>query len=388
MGTLQLAKRLWVMAGMVKAQKSPKAFAKNLMTLGHRLETSQVKKSEQPYALPIAEGQMKLPDNFVSSGETINVESFLEETNSTGMIMLINGEAVYERYWQGMQADSLHMSFSVAKSITSTLVGLAVENGIIKSEHDLVTKYVPELKGSGYEGVTIAQCLEMSAGTDFQEDYNVGAYSDMPKLQRHSAFQKPYVDFIKRIGNSRPPGTFNGYSSIDALAAGIAVERALGNTTLAEFMHDKLWEPMGAEQDGRWLVDREGISMTAGGFFACLRDYAKFGQLFLQQGSWQGKQLISEDWVRQATTPHAPHLMPGKRDDCLKQWGYGYLWWTAEFPYGEDFFASGIHNQYVYVNPKKNLVIAKLSANTRFYEDPEGYKLKYVDLFQSIAKSL
>ena len=126
--------------------------------------------------------------------------------------------------------------------------------------------------------------------------------------------------------------------------------------------------------------------MDMSGFSA--RDLAKFGQLFLQKGRWGERQILSEEWVAHATTPHAPHLMPGRRDDCLKPWGYGYLRWTPEFPYGGDYFASGIYNNYVYVNPQHSLVIANLSANEDFMTRPEGYKLNYVDLFQAMARSL
>lgn len=387
MAFIKKVKRLITMVGVTRSMKDPAQFSKTLMSLGEKLNTGLVKKSSNPYVLPVSEKSLQLPETFVSEGKEWNTEAYLKEVNSDGMLILIDGKIVYERYDNGMQPHDRHMSYSVGKSVASTVVGLAVEHGVLDSVDDQVLKYLPELKGTGYDGVTIAQCLEMSTGADFQEDYEEGQPSDMPRFQKHTAFDKYYMDFIKTIGKKRKPGTYNGYSSMDALVAGMAVHRALGDKEFGQFMHESLWEPLGAEQDAKWIVDPEGAPATAGGFFACLRDYAKFGQLFLQKGRWGDKQIISEAWVKQATTPHAPHLMPGLRDDCLKPWGYGYLWWTPEFPYGGDFFASGIHSQYVYVNPSKNMVIVTLSANTNFYKKPEGYKLNHVDLFQTIAKS-
>ncbi|BFM15156.1 hypothetical protein R50073_13390 [Maricurvus nonylphenolicus] len=385
---IKFAKRLLVMAGFARSMKDPAKFSTSLRTIGDKLETSLVRKSSVPYLLTKSNTALSLPETFVTEGKTRNTKEYLKEVNCDGILILIDGKVVHEQYYNGMQPQDRHMSFSVGKSMASTVVGLALDHGVLDSVDDLVVKYVPELKNTGFDGVTLAQCLEMSSGADFQEDYEEGAPSDMPRFQKHSAFHKPYIDFVKTIGRDKAPGTYNGYSSMDALVLGLVVDHALGDKNFAEFMHESLWEPIGAEQDAKWAVDPTGAPATAGGFFACLRDYAKFGQLFLQNGQWEGKQLISEAWVKQATTPHAPHLMPGKRDDCLKPWGYGYLWWTPEFPYGGDFFASGIHSQYVYVNPEKNIVIATVSANTRFYEKPEGYKLHHVDLFQAIAKSV
>ncbi|MBT8148878.1 MAG: serine hydrolase, partial [Gammaproteobacteria bacterium] len=162
-----------------------------------------------------------------------------------------------------------------------------------------------------------------------------------------------------------------------------------GERTLAQYMEAKLWQPLGAEFDAQWLIDSDGMELALGGLNVSLRDYARFGQLFLQQGQWQGQQLIPADWVARSTTPHAPHLMPG-RDNLLsnKPYGYAYLWWTPEQPYGNDFFAAGIYNQYIYINPLKSLVIVKTTANPHFNKRPAYYKSTYVDLFQTVAKSI
>lgn len=381
-----IIKRLFIFMSLQKPGNKSRAF----MSLGHKLASNTVGKSAKPQALNRSTDSLDLPKTFVSEGIELNVKQFLKDTGSQAMVILHKGELVYDHYRQGMQAGDIQMSYSVTKSVASTAVGLAVEDGLISSVNDLATKYLPELKGSGYDGVTVAQCMEMASSTDFQEDYEKGQPSDIPRFQKHFALNKPILTFLKTLEShpSREPGKFNGYNSLDAQVAGMCVAAVLKHKTLAEYVSEKLWDPLGAEDDAKWLIDGVGMELAAGGLCASARDLAKFGQLFLQKGRWGDKQIISEEWVSHATTPHAPHLMPGKRDDCLKAWGYGYLWWTHEFPYGDDYFASGIYNNYVYVNPSKNLVIAHLGANEDFMSRPESYKLNYVDLFQAVARSL
>ena len=382
----QLITRLRTFAAMRK----PGEAARTFMAIGHRLATNTVARSAQPQPLPRSDSRIALPETFRTEDKERNTEQFLKDTGSNGLMVLYNGEIVFERYAQGMQPGGIQMSFSVTKSITSTAVGLAIRDGLIDNVDDEVTIYLPELKGTGYDGVTIAQCMEMASATDFQEDYEVGKPSDMPRFQKHFALGKPFIDFIQTIGKhpTREVGKFNGYSSIDAQVAGMCVTAVLDGKSMAQYVSEELWGPIGAEDDAQWLIDGVGVEMGAGGLCASVRDLAKFGQLFLQRGRWGDTQIVPEDYVAQATTPHAPHLMPGLRDDCLKPWGYGYLWWTHEFPYGDDYFASGIYNNYVYVNPLKNVVVANLSANEDFMTRPESYKLNYADLFQAIARSV
>ena len=318
----KLISRLIILAGMQKPGKAAETF----MTLGDRLASNRVARSSQPQPLPRAMTGIQLPETFTTEDKELNTKQFLKDTGDNGMIVLRNGEVVFEHYAEGMKPGDIQMSFSVTKSITSTAVGLGVRDGLIDSLDDDVTKYLPELKGTGYEGVTIAQCMEMSSATDFQEDYEQGQPSDMPKFQRHFALHKPFIDFIKQVGKhpDRQVGKFNGYSSLDAQVAGMCVSAALSKEqngkTLSQYLSEELWGPIGAEDDARWLTDRLGVEMTAGGFCASVRDLAKFGQLFLQKGRWGDQQILQEAWVEQATTPHAPHLMPGLRDDCLKPW--------------------------------------------------------------------
>ncbi|MCY4356322.1 MAG: serine hydrolase [Gammaproteobacteria bacterium] len=383
---LKLVRRLKFLAAMRKSGKS----AENFMAMGHVLDTNKVRSSPQSQPLPGSALGIELPETFTTEDKELSTAQFLKQTGCNGLLVLHNGKIVYEHYSQGMKPGIIQMSFSVTKSITSAAVGLAIRDGLIGNVEDDVVKYLPDLAGSGYDGVTVEQCLEMSSGTDFLEDYEQGKPSDMPKFQKHFALKKPFIDFIRQVGRhpDREAGKFNGYNSLDAQVAGMCVSAALKGKCLSQYFAEELWSKIGAEDDAKWLIDGKGMEMTAGGLCASLRDLGKFGQLYLQKGRWGDRQILPEEWVSYSTTPHAPHLMPGIRENSVKPWGYGYLWWTPEFRYGEDYFASGIYNNYVYVNPLKRMVISNLSANEQFMKRPESFKLNYLDLFQTIARSL
>lgn len=366
--------------------------ALHFRTIYRDIASREIPASTQAAPLPDSPQTLTLPKHFESGGERLDLEQFLTDTGASGMVVVHRGEVVFENYEQGMRPGDLQLSFSVTKSITSTLIGIALEEGILDSVDDPVDKYLVDLKGSGYEGVTIAQCLEMGSAIDFQEDYEDGKPSDMPAFQKHFAMNKPALTFISQLKRhaDRTPGSFCGYSSMDAQVAGSCLVAALlqQEKTLSQYLYEKIWQPLGAQDKAHWLVDGAGVELTAGGLCASVRDLAKFGQLFLQQGRWGDQQIVSEEWVAMATSAHAPQLMPGKRDDCLKPWGYGYLWWIPEHPNGGDYFASGIYNQFVYVNPEAELVIAKLGANEQFADAPELSKHQYVDAFQAIVQHL
>ena len=145
--------------------------------------------------------------------------------------------------------------------------------------------------------------------------------------------------------------------------------------SLSQYAKEKLWDPMGMEHDAQWVIDNEDMELALGGLNVTLRDYSKLGYLFLNKGNWFGKQIVPSRWVEKSVKPDAPHLMPGENPNSSSTFGYGYQWWIPEQPDG-DFFAAGIYNQYIYVNPKKNLIIVKTSANHHFKE--QGLSLIHI----------
>nr|VFJ43990.1 MAG: hypothetical protein BECKDK2373C_GA0170839_100711 [Candidatus Kentron sp. DK] len=376
-----LGQRLYLLATL----DDPDKIVWNLQHMEEVAEYRVIPGSGAPYRLPKANRRLALPETFPGFDGMLNTREFLDETQSTGFLILHEGKIIYEEYARGLTEGTTHALFSVTKSVVSALVGAAISDGYLTDEHEPVVKYLPELAGTGYDGVTIAHCLEMASGVRFLERHD-GAPSDMKRFKRRFALGFPTMDFLKTIEPDREPGSYNAYNSLDAQVVGMVVDAAIGERTLSDYLHEKIWRPVGMRDDARWLIDGAGVELSLGGLLVTLRDMAKFGQLYLQKGQWNGKQIIPADWVERSVRSDAPHLMPG-RDNPLsdRMWGYKYLWWTPEVPSGGDYFASGLYNQHIYVHPQKHLVIAKTSANHHFSEDRDRWKEDYIRLFQAIA---
>jgi len=317
--------------------------------------TSELNKSTQPYLY--AKGKaIELPDEFSYLGKTYSGEEFLRDSRTTGFLVIQNDSIVYENYFLGNTETTRNISWSMAKSFISALIGIAVEDGHIQSVMQNVEKYCPQLKGSGYEGVTIKDVLQMSTGVAFNEDYG-DFNSDINRWGRGFAMGDSQDEFAATLVREREPGSVNHYVSINTHVLGMVIKAATGRT-ITDYMQEKLWTPMGMEHDAYWLIDGEGMEMVLGGLNATLRDYAKIGSMYMHNGNWNGSQIVPTDWVRVSTTPDAPHVMPGGGGF----FGYGYQWWIPPGTDGE-YMAIGVYNQNIYINPTTKTVIAKLSAN-------------------------
>lgn len=329
-----------------------------------------------------------LPETFTFEGNSVRIDEWIDRTQTTGMVVLKDGGIVYENYFRGNDATTTPILMSVSKSVVSFLFGVAMDEGKIESLERTVDSYVPELKGSGYEGVRIKDVLQMSSGIHFNEDY--GDYtSDIARLAM--AFVNGSVDdFVFGLKRERTPGTFNHYVSADTQVIAMVLEAATGEQ-LADLTQSRLWSRLGVEHDAYWLTDPDGEEFALGGFNATVRDMARFGQLYLNDGrNFAGEQLVSTDWVRASVTPDAPHLMPG-RDNPLHDWpmGYGYQWWIPENQPKEgrgDFSAIGIYGQFVYVNPDAGVVIAKTSAYEDYNETGDVMEFEAMEAFRAIAR--
>jgi CubicO group peptidase (beta-lactamase class C family) len=363
---------------------APDMIVENFRSLYTKYPHTVVARSGAVYHLP--ENPCPLPETYVYANETRKISHWIDKTGTTGFIVLKNGEMVYEKYFSGNNASSRCISMSVAKSFVSFLIGAALEEGKIGSIHDPVDRYVPSLKGSGYEGVSLKNVLQMSSGVRFNEDYG-DLKSDIVRLVA-SFTSGSLVDFVSGLPNERKPGTYNKYVSADTQVLGLVLSAATGSS-LSDYMQEKLWSRLGAEYDAYWLTDPTGTEMAFGGLNAALRDYARFGQLYLNQGAnFNGEQLVSANWVKASVTPDAPHLMPG-RDKTLSDWpmGYGFQWWIPENPEG-DFCAIGIYGQFIYVHPKYNVVIAKTSAYVDYNNTGEEMEFESMEAFRAIAKGI
>jgi CubicO group peptidase (beta-lactamase class C family) len=300
-----------------------------------------------------------LPVTFDYNGKTYNIEELLENTWTTGLIIIKDDKILFEKYYRGNTPDTLNISWSVGKSFVSALVGIAVSEGYIRSVNDPVTDYAPELKGSGYDGVPLKHVLQMSSGVRFDEDYDA-FFSDINRMGRVIAMGDSINEFAASLESEREPGTYHHYVSMDTQVLGMVLKNATGKTP-SQYLEEKIWKKIGMHSNAKWLVDDMDMELVFGTLNVTLRDYARFGRLYMNYGNWNGQQVVPRQWIIDSITPDAPHLMPGDNPLSNTKMGYGYQWWIPEHPKG-DFMALGVYDQYVYVNPGRKMVIVKNSA--------------------------
>jgi CubicO group peptidase (beta-lactamase class C family) len=275
------------------------------------------------------------------------VTAYMAAQNVAGLLVLQDGKIRLERYARGFGREGRWTSFSVAKSFTSTLAGAALKDGKIKSLDDPITNYVPELAGSGYDGVTVRQLLTMTSGVRWNEDYT-DPKSDVAQMfsAEVPAGVDPTVAYMRTLPRADPPGTKWVYKTGETNLIGVVVARAVGKP-LATYLSEKLWRPFGMEQDAFWMVDQTGREVSGCCLSVSLRDYGRMG-LYALQG---GDSAVAPGWFKDATANHADIGRPG--------YGYGYQWWT--YPEGR-FGAQGIFGQSITIDPAKRVVIVQVSA--------------------------
>lgn len=323
-----------------------------------------------------------LPETYTFEGETRDLAAFLDRTETTGLLIVHRGAITHEDYRQGADETSPFTSWSMAKSVLSALIGIALEEGHIDSIRDPIGAYVPTLAGSGYGDVPIEDALTMSSGVAFDEDYD-NPMSDINMLFiRAMAMGVPVDETLAGLERERTPGTYNNYVSSDSMALGLMLEAATG-MPVADYLSSRLWGPMGAEADASWSTDRTGREFALCCLNATLRDWARFGRLYLEDGAREGEQIVPAAWVASSVNPKAPHLQPGDNTGSHWTFGYGYKWWIPEQPQG-DFLAIGVWGQYIYVDSARDVVIVKTSADPLFDDNDH----ESVAAFRAIARSV
>jgi CubicO group peptidase (beta-lactamase class C family) len=322
-----------------------------------------------------------LPESFGFNGQDLALSAFLERTETTGFLVLHQGQIAHESYYLGGDETSQFTSWSVAKSVLSALIGIAIDEGHIADITDPIERYVPALAGTAYGAVPIEDALTMSSGIGFDEDYD-NPMSDVNMLFVSFPMGTPLAETIHGQDALRPPGEYNNYISSDSIALGLALEGATGMSAHA-YLQSRLWGPMGAEADAFWSTNRAGDILPLCCLNATLRDYGRFGQLYLQNGARDGQQIVPADWVAASVTPSAPHLEPGDNPASSWTFGYGYHWWIPEEPQG-DYTAIGIWGQYIYVDPVREVVIVKTSADYHFDDNDH----ETIAAFRAIARDL
>jgi CubicO group peptidase (beta-lactamase class C family) len=378
-----------ILAAFLWLRQSPYWAGITLFSESHRVENFRAMDRVFP-ARPVPRGDsvwafgrapVPLPDTYGFGGEPRDLAAFLHRTETTGLLVVHRGAITHEEYRQGADETSAFTSWSMAKSVLSALIGIAEEAGHITSIRDPIGAYVPALAGSVYAEVPIEDALTMSSGVAFDEDYG-NPLSDINMLFiRAMAMGVPAEETLAGLERIRAPGTYNEYVSSDSMALGLVLEAATGMAP-ADYLASRLWGPMGAEADATWSTDRAGREFALCCLNATLRDWARFGRLYLEGGAREGRQIVPADWVAASVAPTAAHLQPGDNPASHWTFGYGYKWWIPETPQG-DFLAIGVWGQYIYVDPAREVVIAKTSADPLF----DDHDHESVAAFRAIARA-
>ena len=333
-----------------------------------------ISKSSNPIPLP-AEFTDLSNLSFSVDNNQHTLKNFLQTGQISGFIVVRDGKIHYEKYRLGHSKRSKWTSFSIAKSVTSLLIGAAIQDGYIRSVQDKVTRYLPQLENSSYDEVTIEDILQMSSGVDWNEDYE-DPKSDVSLAGASNALT--LHRFLKQKETKAPPGTQFKYSTGESNLAGGVLRAAIGND-LATYLELKIWQPFGMESDAFWMVDQNHKAELGGCCLnATLRDYARIGMFALANGKTKsGDQVLPSDWIKRSTTalPYFPN--------------YGYLWWLNNSPADAKsgaFAAFGIFGQVIWVNPKTNTVIAIHAATDK--ADNRQWTAQAIALINAIDEAL
>lgn len=279
----------------------------------------------------------------------ITLAEFLEKSETTAFLVVKDDVMVFEKYYLGYDRATPSFSFSIAKSVLSMLIGCALDDGYLISVDQPTTDFVPEMAENGFKAVTLKHLLQMTSGIDYAEN-------DLP-LGLHVRFY--YTDRLEeeilRFRLQEPPGRRFVYRSSDAFLLTLALKRALRGKTVTEYTQERIWNPLGMEHDGAWSVDHpgDGLEKTGCCLSATARDFAKFGRLYLNKGLWNGRRVVSEDWVREST-----------RFDTSagSAWDHQYMWWLVSQD-RPDFMAIGHLGQFLYINPSTRVIIVRLGKS-------------------------
>jgi CubicO group peptidase (beta-lactamase class C family) len=295
----------------------------------------------------------------------LDVGAFMAGQRASALLVVHDGRVRLERYGLDFDAAGRWTSFSVAKSITSTLVGAAIRDGHIRSMDDKVSAYIPDMKGSAYDDVSIRQLLTMTSGVRWNEDYADPA-SDVARFNKHRP--EPGVDalvsYLRRLPRDVPPGTRWNYSTGETNLVGILVSQAT-KKPLSQYLSEKIWVPAGMEQQATWILNKTGQEISGCCIQAATRDFARFGVFIAEGARAGGTAIVPDGWLAEATTERVGIGRPGR--------GYGYQWWT----YADGSFdARGIFGQGIFIDPKRKLVIASNGNWTAGARDPEAARAR------------
>ena len=309
--------------------------------------TAIVRRGDHVKSFAVAPAELKV--RYTVAGHPMDSDGFMAANNVAGLLIIQDGTILLERYRFGFGRTMRWTSFSTAKSVTSTLVGAAIRDGYIKSIDDPVSRYIPGLTGSAYDGVSIRHMMMMSSGVKWNEDYEDPA-ADASKMK--AVYDDPKGDmvaYMAALPRVTEPGTKFHYNTGDSNMLGLLVANATGRP-MAQYLSEKIWAPYGMEADAAW-VTVQGQALGGSSLSMRLRDFGRFGQFFLDNGVIDGRSILPDGWRDQATG----HLLPTGWGDV----GYGYQWWANR---DGSYRALGIFGQMIFTDPKTRLIVVALSA--------------------------
>jgi len=326
----------------------------------------------QPWSYDSAYNSKQIPDEL---------QAIIDSNDTHAFLVIQDGKLIYERYWDNYDSSRLSGSFSAAKSIVSLLIGIALDEGKIKSLDEPVGNYVDHFKTNGLAKVTIKDLLTMSSGTNYYEGdksyFSLNAYGYYGDDLEH---------MVQMMEKKEEPGKFWQYRSGDTQVLGLVVEKVFGEN-ISNLVSERFYKPMGAEYDAFWLLDGEEKREKA---FCCFngvaRDYARFGQLVLNNGKWNGKQVVSEKYIKEATSP-ASYLKDREESNAPVDF-YGYQYWILKHSGVTAIAQNGLFGQYVYIIPEKNAVVVRLGESkvTKHIHHFQPENFTYVDAALAILK--
>ncbi len=335
---------------------------------------------------PLATGAPLAMPQHQSGGATMPYAAWADRTFTNALLVMKDGKVVFEDYRNKSDAATHFISFSMAKTITALLVGIALGEHKIRSLDDKAGAYVPELKAGGYGDATIRQILQMRSGVDYEERYDFGEHPSLAATIHTKAIvrnEMRFADPAVTIGKKTAPGSTFNYATLDTAVLGWILERATGEK-LETYTASRLWGPLGAEAGAFWMADGppgNGRALNGMGYNAVLRDFARLGQMMLDGGKANGQQIVPAGWVGQMTT-----MIPFTADYAKKAEfkGYGYQTWQVDNEPGA-YSAVGLAGQFIYVHPKTRTVIVKLSYNPPV--EPEWLTPEVLDYFHAIVRT-
>jgi len=342
--------------------------------------TRKIGRGANVFPLPRAEHQIHdLP--VQANGQYFDLVDYVSRNRVMGLLVLQHGKILLEHYEPGLAATTHWISMSMAKSVSTALVGAAIQDGFIGSVDDPLTRYLPQLAGGGYDGVSIKHLLQMTSGVRW-DDTHTDPNSERRRMLEMQIAQQPgaILGYLTRQPRTAPPGTVWNYSTGETHVVGALLHATVGGW-VADYLSEKIWAPFGMESDATWWLEAPGgLEVAGSGINATLRDYGRFGQFMLNDGIAGSTRVLPPGWVQEAASPRQ---IGGQRID------YGYMWWSVPGANGrlEDgaFSARGIFGQYIYVNPKHQIVVVVLSARAK----PRGSEaILDNDFFNSVVEAL